>query len=243
MLNCKTEIRDRVAFIKETLVASGCTGLVFGNSGGKDSALAGILCKMACDDTLGLIMPCGSRRNYLDDRDDALELAAQYNIETRTVDLTPVKTALELSLNDAVSLTKTAGANINPRLRMTALYAVAGSENRLVVGTGNRSETYMGYFTKWGDGACDLNPINDLTVGEMYELLRYLNAPEAILLKPPSAALFEGQTDEKDMGISYERIDKFLLTGEATEEELAIIRRYHGSSEHKRKPIPVFRRT
>jgi len=242
MLDYETEIRNRVAFIRGQLDASGCTGIVFGSSGGKDSVLVGILCKMACADTVGVVMPCGSRRNYEEDRRDAEAFAAQYGIETRTADLTPARDALAQSLSGVTALTPMATANLNPRLRMAALYAVAASENRLVAGTGNRSEIYMGYFTKWGDGASDFNPIADLTATEVFELLRYLGAPEGIIEKAPSAALFDGQTDEAEMGISYAAIDKFLLTGEATEADRAILRRFHGRSEHKRRPVPVFGR-
>jgi len=242
MLDHETEIRDRVAFIRAQLSTSGCTGIVFGSSGGKDSVLVGILCKMACENTVGLVMPCGSKRNYGEDKEDAFAFAEQYKIETRTVDMTPARDALIGSLSGAAALTPMAEANINPRLRMAALYAVAASENRLVAGTGNRSEIYMGYFTKWGDGASDFDPIADLTVTEVYELLRFLGAPENIIEKAPSAALFEGQTDEAEMGISYAAIDKFLLTGEAAEADRAILRRFHSRSEHKRKPVPVFER-
>jgi NAD+ synthase len=93
----------------------------------------------------------------------------------------------------------------------------------------------MGYFTKWGDGAHDFNPIADLTVTEIYEFLRYLGAPEAVLTKAPSAALFDGQTDEQEMGITYKAIDTFLLEGTATEAERALMERYHRVSEHKRR--------
>ncbi len=98
----------------------------------------------------------------------------------------------------------------------------------------------MGYFTKWGDGACDFNPIGDLTVGEVYDFLRYLNAPENIIKKAPSAGLFEGQTDEDEMGVSYAAIDKFVLTGEATDKDRAIIERYHARSGHKMRMPPIY---
>jgi NAD+ synthase len=125
--------------------------------------------------------------------------------------------------------------NLAPRIRMTTLYAIAASENRLVAGTGNRSECYMGYFTKWGDGACDFNPIADLTVTEIYEFLRELGAPEAILTKAPSAGLFDGQTDEQEMGITYQAIDAFLLDGTVTAADKVILDRFNGVSEHKRR--------
>ena len=137
-------------------------------------------------------------------------------------------------------LNQAAISNIAPRLRMTTLYAIGAARNMLVAGTGNRSERYMGYFTKWGDGACDFNPISDLTVGEIYEFLDYLNAPENIRKKAPSAGLFEGQTDESEMGVTYAAIDKYLLTGKASKKDLAVIERFHSRSTHKLEPIKVF---
>lgn len=228
------ETKNRIEFIRKALSEAHADGIVYGNSGGKDSALVGILCKKACDNTVGLIMPCGSGRNYAEDRTDAEALAGQYNIPVRVVDLTPVRQSLLAALEGVTAPTKTAISNIAPRLRMTALYTVAASENRLVAGTGNRSEGYMGYFTKWGDGAHDFNPIADLTVTEIYEFLRYLNAPDFILTKAPSAGLFDGQTDEGEMGITYKSIDEFLLTGTAGDKDRAIIERYHTASRHKR---------
>ena len=226
----------RVAFIREAVAKAGAKGVVFGSSGGKDSALVGILCKLACENTVGVIMPCQSRRNYEEDTVDALELARQFDIRTITVDLTPVKQALVDEVSKSVQPTAMALANIGPRLRMTTLYAVAASENLLVAGTGNRSEIYMGYFTKYGDGGCDINPIADLTVTEVYEFLRFLNAPEAFLTKAPSAALFEGQTDEQDMGLTYAELDRFILTGEGEPEVVAKIQSAHAKTEHKRRP-------
>jgi NAD+ synthase len=215
-------------------------GIVYGNSGGKDSALAGILCKMACSNTLGLILPCGAKRNYEIDKADAEAIAAKFNIATRVIDLTPVKSELISAIGGNTRLSDMAIANISPRLRMAALYAVAASENRLVAGTGNRSEGYMGYFTKWGDGAFDFNPIADLTVTEIYEYLKFLGAPDFIISKAPSAGLFDGQTDESEMGVTYGSIDRFLLEGEAKARDRAVIDKYHASSEHKRKMPPVF---
>lgn len=100
---------------------------------------------------------------------------------------------------------------------MLTLYAVAASENRLVCGTGNRSESYVGYFTKWGDGAYDMNPIADLTVTEIYEFLRFLDAPSRIIEKAPSAGLFDGQTDESEMGMTYAELDKYILGDDVSE--------------------------
>ena len=234
------EYERRVAWIRALVGRAHAGGVVFGNSGGKDSALVGILCKAACEDTVGVILPCASKRNYGLDADDGRALGEAYGIETRTVDLTPVREALVAALGEAAALNDTALVNLAPRLRMTALYAVAAAENRLVAGTGNRSEIYMGYFTKWGDGASDFDPIADLTATEVFEFLEYLGAPRQIIDKAPSAGLFDGQTDEQEMGVSYRAIDAYLLRGEAEEKDLTVIERFHGRSGHKRRPIAVY---
>ena len=238
MRNYAVELENRVRFIREVLAETGAEGIVYGNSGGKDSALVGILCKKACDNTLGIMLPCGSKRNYGEDKADAQQVAQQFDISLRTVDLTESKQILMAGLSQAVSLSESAAANIAPRLRMTTLYAIAASENRLVAGTGNRSEAHMGYFTKWGDGAYDFNPIADLTVTEIFDFLRFLKAPSSIIDKAPSAGLFEGQTDETEMGISYRSIDDFLLNGIAEESAREVIDSFHNSSAHKRQ-LPI----
>ena len=240
MRDYKVEFENRINFIKSVLSESGAKGIVYGNSGGKDSALVGILCKAACDNTVGIILPCTSKRNYDEDATDAKVVAQKYNIETRTVDLTPVKEA-ELKALDGVAVMNAAAlANIAPRLRMLTLYAIAAAENRLVAGTGNRSEAYVGYFTKWGDGAHDFNPIADLTVTEIYEFLRYLDAPKCVIEKAPSAALFDGQTDETEMGVTYAELDAYLSGKAIEEEKKKIIERMHKASEHKRTGISVY---
>ena len=237
MRNYGEEFERRVAFIKKVVKDSGAKGIVFGNSGGKDSALVGILCKAACDNTVGVIMPCSSKRNYDEDTKDGIAVAKQYNIDTRIVDLAPVKEAEINAVKSITTLNDAALVNIAPRLRMTTLYAIAASEGRLVAGTGNKSEAYVGYFTKWGDGAHDFNPISDLTVTEIYEFLRYLNAPKSIINKAPSAALFDGQTDESEMGVTYSELDAFINGKKVDSEKAKRIIALHTKSEHKRKNI------
>ena len=234
MRNYEQEYKERVAYIREYVEKTGVKGIVYGNSGGKDCTLVGILCKAACDNTVGVIMPCGSSRNYGSDRDDALAVAEKYGIETRTVDLTAVRDAEMEALKGVAELNTAAISNIAPRLRMTTLYAIAMAENRLVAGTGNCSEIYMGYFTKWGDGGSDFDPIADLTATEIFEFMKWLDVPMAVQTKAPSAGLFEGQTDEQEMGVTYAAIDRYIRGGEVTPEEEAIIRRFHARSEHKR---------
>ena len=123
---------------------------------------------------------------------------------------------------------------------MINLYDIAAAENRVVAGTGNRSEAYMGYFTKWGDGAHDFNPIADLTVTEIYAFLAWLGAPQFLQEKAPSAGLFDTQTDESEMGVTYAAIDRWILEGSALPEDKMIIDRFHSRSEHKRRPISTF---
>ena len=229
------ETAQRVEYIKNYIQSAHADGIIFGNSGGKDCALVGILCKMACDNTVSVIMPCQSSVNFGSDTDDAKALAEKFGIETRVVDLTAHKELFCSTLGEHVELNGKATSNIAPRLRMITLYTMAAAENRMVAGTGNRSEIYMGYFTKWGDGAYDFNPISDLTVGEVYEFLEYLGAPENIIRKAPSAGLYEGQTDEQEMGVTYAEIDGVIMGKEVSEKSRQIIDRYHRISAHKRR--------
>jgi len=240
--NLELEVKRRVQFIKDVLKESGAKGIIFGNSGGKDSALVAILCKMACDNVLGVAMPCGSKRNYNEDLEDAKRLADKFNIKTIVVDLTEVKETLIKSIEKEQSLIDQAKNNIPPRLRMTTLYSIAQTLGYIVAGTGNRSEAFMGYFTKWGDGAYDFNPIADLTVTEVYEYLRFLNAPEEIINKAPSAGLFDGQTDEGEMGITYKAIDDYILKGRGTPENIKKLQNIHKKTQHKREMPKTYKK-
>ncbi|MCL2377846.1 MAG: NAD(+) synthase [Defluviitaleaceae bacterium] len=239
MRNYEREKTERVKFIQNVITSAKVNGVVFANSGGKDAALVGILCKMACDNTIGLSLPCGVKRNYGSDLSDAELLSQQFGITNKTISLTQIRDGLTQAIDSAATVTETAIAYLAPRLRMVTLYAIANSENRLVAGTSNLSEIYTGYSTKWGDGAYDFNPIADLTATEVLEFLRFFGAPGSIIEKAPSAGLFEGQTDEAEMGITYASLDKFLLTGQTSKHDEAIINRLHSASEHKRKP-PIF---
>lgn len=236
-MNCEIEIKKKVDWIKELLAKSGAKGIVYGNSGGKDCTLVSYLAKLATDNVTGLIMPCESSRNYGIDREHALLIAKQKNIHTIEVDLTETKQALRKAVVSEVGDCEMAYANMNPRLRMATLYSYAYKHGYLVAGTGNKSEAMMGYFTKWGDGAYDFNPIADLTVAEVYELLRYLNAPAEIIDKAPSAGLYEGQTDEQEIGLSYAEIDDYLLYGKGEAATVEKIKRIIDRTAHKRSGI------
>lgn len=241
MRDYQAEYEERVAFIKNLVKQSGAKGIVFGNSGGKDSALVGALCKAACANTIGVILPCSTKRNYEIDAQDGREVAEKFDIETRVVDLTPVKEAELKALEGVAEMTPSALANIAPRLRMTTLYAIAGAEGLLVAGTGNASEIYVGYFTKWGDGGHDFNPISDLTATEVFEFLEFIGAPRCVIDKAPSAALFEGQTDEQEMGVTYAELDSYINGGEIPEDKKAKVDRLHAVSEHKRTGVARFK--
>lgn len=230
----------RVEWIRSLLKDSGAKGIIYGNSGGKDCTLVGALCKLATPNVLGVIMPCQSVQNYGSDRDDAILAGKCFDIEQIEIDLSKTKQALLDALGDNLAkdsagdnAIKMAGVNINPRLRMTTLYALGQARGYLVAGTGNLDEITLGYFTKWGDGAHDFNPIADLTVGEVYEHLRYLNAPISIIDKAPSAGLYQGQTDEDELGIKYSDVDKYLRGEEISDDVRAKIESAKRRSAHK----------
>lgn len=238
-MKVEESIKIKVEKIKEMLKNANAKGLIYGNSGGKDSALVSILCRMATDNVLGLIMPCGVSLKR--DENDAMELAKTYDIKQQVVDLTKTKQILLDSIKDKIS--DESERNISPRLRMTTLYAIAQTKGYLVVGTTNKSEALIGYFTKWGDGGCDFNPIYDLTSDEVYEHLEYLNKikpiPKGILSKPPSAGLYEGQTDESDLGVTYKVINNYLKGLQVEEKEKEVIEKHIKRNEHKKRmPFP-----
>ena len=244
-MDVQTSIQNRVEWIKKILSQTGAKGIVYGNSGGKDCTLVGALCKLATDNVLGVIMPCQSSQNYGSDRDDALRAGKHFGIRQIEIDLTKTKEALleafgeQLTLDNAGEANlKMANVNINPRLRMTTLYALGQARGYLVAGTGNLDEATLGYFTKWGDGAHDFNPIADLTVGEIYEHLRALNAPSTIIEKAPSAGLYQGQTDEQEMGIKYSDVDKYLRGEQIPDDVKSKIERAKARAGHKlRMPL------
>ncbi len=243
-MDAKFEIKRRVEWIKKLLETTGAKGIIYGNSGGKDCTLVGALCSLATDNIVGVIMPCKSTQNYGSDRDDALRSGKHFNIKQIEIDLSKTKDSMVDVLAPYLenSVSKKAGEmasiNINPRLRMTTLYALGQSMGYLVAGTGNACESVMGYFTKYGDGGVDFNPIADLRVCEIYDLLRELGAPSTIIEKAPSAGLYLGQTDEMEMGITYNEIDAYLNNEPVSEKSREIIERAKRVSKHKHR-MPV----
>ncbi len=235
-------------WIRERVEEAGAGGLVLGMSGGIDSSVTAVLAKMGLGDgVLGVMMPC---HNGPTGEQHARLLAAKFGIDTEHVDLTPVFDRLLEALPSGDRL---AVGNLKPRLRMATLYHYANSRNYLVAGTGNKSELAVGYFTKHGDGGADILPLGSLLKGQVRELARELGIPEEIIVKPPSAGLWEGQTDEGEMGISYDELDRVLVAiesgdtctelsrsaAECDQEALARVRAMIAASQHKRDPIPI----
>jgi len=206
-----------VTWIKEIVTTASCQGVIFGMSGGVDSSVLAVLCSRALPEScLGLIMPCYSDE---EDRLHAEMVAEKFEIPTKTITLDGVYdyflTILPENTNNAAR-GKLARSNIKPRLRMTVLYYFANQMKYLVIGSSNRCELYVGYFSKHGDGAVDALPLGNLVKSQVRQLASYLGVPDEIVKKPPSAGLWRGQTDEYEMGITYDQLDRYLLTGEGT---------------------------
>ena len=232
-----------VEWIRDQVNRSQRRGVVFGLSGGIDSSVIAVLCKRSFpNNTLALIMPCYSSSS---DVEDASLIADKYNIPSMTINLNRAYSELLDSFPKNISspnIQKIAEANIKPRLRMTTLYFFANKLMYLVVGTTNRSEIAIGYCTKYGDSGVDITPLGNLLKCEVRDLARHLDIPENIIEKPPSAGLWEGQTDEEEMGITYEQLDRYLQCGQASEEIMQKIDSLNIASSHKRMlpPSPPF---
>lgn len=235
-------------WINERVEIAGAKGCVVGLSGGVDSSVVAVLCKKAFPkNTLGVIMPCFSNPA---DQKHAKELAQKFNIETVEVDLSESLESLYRVLEKKKYSPDTckglACANIRPRLRMTTLYYFANKNNYIVVGTGNKSEIVMGYFTKYGDGGVDLEPLGGLLKKKVKALAAELQIPQAIIDKSPSAGLWSGQTDEGEMGIAYAELDKIIEAIEAKKENvcdpkmLEKVKRIMTASRHKSCAPPIF---
>lgn len=225
-------IKQLQDWIREQVYRAGCRGVVLGLSGGIDSSVCAALCKGALSqEVLGLILPCHSHPG---DQEDAEEVARILDLNYQIMDLALVYDGLLSSLSEKEDAM--AAANIKPRLRMTVLYYHANARNYLVVGTDNRSELLLGYFTKYGDGGVDITPLGNLVKGEVCELAKWLKIPEHIIHKPPSAGLWAGQEDEQEMGLTYEEVDTYILTGEAREEVRERIQRLAQKNQHKLHP-------
>jgi len=205
---------DQVAiiesFLRHHLEDSGARGLVLGMSGGLDSSLVARLCvdAVGADKVLGVWSGEGPPRDA--EYRDASAWAKALRVELRRFDIAPLvagfRRALKAGKDDRVAL-----GNVKARARMILLYFIANTEGRLVIGTGNKSELATGYFTLFGDGGADFLPIGDLYKTQVREMAAFLKVPRKILEKVPTAGLWPGQTDEGELGIRYEDLDRVLL--------------------------------
>lgn len=268
-VDCEKVADALCSWIKEHVEAAGCRGIVFGLSGGLDSAVvAAIGMRIIPNGCLGVVMPCHSDP---EDVEDALACARAFSLPVVVCDLTSLfdqhlalvssclsdaaaspdaafaAPALTAMADAAASIDRSdpnrirmAQANLKPRLRMTVLYYYANLLGRLVVGTTNRSELTVGYFTKHGDGGSDIMPLAGLVKWQVRELASHLGVPRHIIEKPPTAGLWSGQTDEGEMGISYAELDHYILTGEADNAVRQRVDSLNRAAQHKlaRPPAP-----
>jgi NAD+ synthase len=233
--------KDIANWIKKEVRLACKKGVVLGLSGGVDSAVAGALSKLAMgENVLGLIIPC---KSGFQDIEMAREAAKKFDIETKEITLDGIYDELAGTYPEASSLAR---ANLKPRLRMATLYYFANTLDYLVVGTGNKSELAIGYFTKYGDGGVDILPLGGLLKSDVKGLARDLGVPPEIIERPPSAGLWEGQTDEGEIGVTYDELDRIIVaiekkkTGGIDRKALGKIKKMMADSEHKRCSVPVF---
>src|SRR3989304_962963 len=202
-----------VEAIRDFVFEAEAKGAVFGLSGGIDSALVGALARRALGNrVLALIMPEAGVSNE-EDVEHAVTFAKEKEIQFRIIELNETLDSVRRAYADLLHKKRgfLARANLVPRARMLFNYAVSNMEGRIVLGTGNKTELLLGYFTKYGDGGVDFLPIGDLYKTQVRQLASYLGLPQHIIDKPPSAGLWRGQTDEGELGESYENIDKILF--------------------------------
>jgi len=227
--------------IRYAVWSSGADGVVIGISGGIDSAVAAVMCCRAVggERMLGLMLP--SRVTRQEDREDAELLCRMLGIEQRVISIDPVLDAYRRM--PGFCETPYLLGNLMARTRMAILYYHANRDNRLVCGTSNRTEYLLGYCTKFGDNAADVQPILHLYKTEIFDLARDLGIPESIIRKRPSAGLWEDQSDEAELGLTYPEIDaalgaleqnRWVSTTPVEERVLALVKK----NGHKRMSAP-----
>ena len=245
------ETVERIQRFLATHVARiGARFLILGMSGGLDSSVTAALCSRAVGGrrTLGFCLPEAETRNEKN-IEDAYSVAKQFHIRLRTVDITQLTQKASSTVIPLGKETRIANGNMKARLRAMILYYFANVSDGLVVGTGDKSEISLGYFTKYGDGACDIQPLADLYKTSVRYLARHLDIPERIPSKPSSPELWPGQSAEEELGLGYDKLDMLLwgLERWMSPREIALelgisakavdsVKSRLLASEHKRRP-------
>ena len=247
-LNLKEVHNELVEFLRESFKKAGFSKAVLGLSGGIDSALVAYLLRDALgeENVLAIMMPYKSSNP--DSLNHAKLVVEDLGINSKTIEITEMIDAYFKNEKEATSLRM---GNKMARERMSILFDYSSKENALVVGTSNKTEIYLGYSTQFGDSACALNPVGDLYKTNIWDLSRYLKIPNELIEKKPSADLWEGQTDEQEMGLTYKEADqvmyRLLEENKTVEEVLAegfnkdlvdnIVRRMNRSEYKRRMPL------
>lgn len=234
-MNTEAVVNYLVEWLRSEVAAARKSGVVLGVSGGIDSAVAALVAQKAFPGNIqALLLPCESD---LTDLWHGQLLAEQNDIPYQIVDLDNPYLLLVAQFEAYFNVDADSGrllkANMKPRLRMLTLYYAAQAKNYLVVGTSNKSEISVGYSTKYGDSAVDLQPLGDLLKEEVYALARYLKVPDVIINKAPSGGLWLGQTDEAEMGFTYKQLDAYLSSGQGDEAVIARIEAMIKANQHK----------
>jgi NAD+ synthase len=212
-------------------------GYILGMSGGLDSALVAKIAKNVVKEKLYCVII--DIHNNEDDINDAKKFLVEEEIAYSYIDLSTFYDDLILKIEKETNkqITKISRENVAVRLRMVTLYALGQSMNKLVLGTTNKSEYYTGYYTKWGDGGVDVHVLIHLLKTEVYKASRIYNIPEVFINKKPSAGLTKNQTDEDDLGLTYEELDNFLLGEKVSERVSERAKELHAKTNHKRREI------
>lgn len=248
----EAEIRRRIDFLKEYVKQSGTTGLLIAISGGLDSAVVAGLCKRATDElsaesgreymTLGVFQPYSEQADISDSYATAKAFQLKHRVETNVGEaVDEITLEVEHSLKQLGfprHISRGSKGNVMARTRMVMQYALAQELNLLVVGTDHASETITGFYTKWGDGAVDIHPLSSLNKRQVHLLGTYLGVPQSVLDKVPTAGLWEGQSDETELGIKYEDINDYLEGKDIAADAREKLEQQYIRSEHKRSPIP-----
>lgn len=197
--------KQMIKFLQNETKQIGINKVIVGISGGLDSAIVAVLCKKAFGDNIrGILMP--SHYSSHESIKDAKELCDKFNINYEIVPIEPIVTAYETNMEQ----NKLRIGNFSARIRMSILYDISARENAIVVGTSNKSEILLGYGTLYGDTACAINPIGQMYKSDEFKFAEFLDIPRSIITKKPSADLWEGQSDEEELGYTYKQIDTVL---------------------------------